>query len=1416
MAYYPFDKVFPEVGQQFSDLQVGEVLVDAKNRSLHVELMLNSPNSFGDLDNVREALKQTYQLTSVEIAPKLPKSSVDQGIKLAMQLSSSEYPYAVPLLENCETEINGLSLYIRVQRGGVDLLKAWSEHVSSLIKQWYDRDLKITIKNGGDVDHLIKQIETDKNNSISKEVKRRPSVNKKVTNQPRSLMGRKMRLSHIPMSELSLDTGTAAVKGVIFSINHREIKNRNAYILCFDITDYTGSVRINSFMEKEKAEPIINELKLGMSVEVYGRVSFNKYENDLVLDPSSIIVGQPMPQREDIAPSKRVELHFHTRMSNMDAVVGAKEAVERAASWGHKAVAITDHGVVQAFPEAMAASEKVNRNRPEDDKFKVLYGTEAYFVNDIERIRSVYGNASAMIEGEFVAFDIETTGLSAAKDEIIEIGAVVFRNGEIIDTFNTFVNPHRHIPEKITELTGINDEMVADAPGVEEAVTRFLEFTKGMVLAAHNATFDIGFIAAACKRFDIPFSPTFIDTRNMSRAMLPNLRKFDLHTVATELNAPKFNHHRASADAGAAAYVLSFLLDRLKKSGLKDIQEINSYLASNAEASTNTLGGSNHMIILVQNQTGLRNLYELVSLSHLKYYRRNPIIPRSELDKRREGLLVGSACESGELYKAILAGRPESEIRRIAEYYDFLEIQPLGNNEFLIRDGKVRDWEALKEINRKIVHLGDILKKPVVATCDVHFMEPRDEVYRRILMAGKGFADADQQAPLYFRTTYEMLDEFSYLGKEKAHEVVIENTNKIADMCDFVRPIKEGTYAPEIEGSAEELHRLVEDKVLELYGENPPSEVRNRVDVEMDSIIKHHFDVIYMIAQKLVSKSLEDGYLVGSRGSVGSSVVAYFSGITEVNSLPPHYRCPKCKHSDFNHGVDAASGPDLPDRNCPVCGTGFVKEGFDIPFATFLGFDGDKTPDIDLNFSGEYQARAHKETEVLFGKGKVFRAGTIGTLAEKTAYGFVKKYMEERGKVLSRAEENRLLKGLVGVKRTTGQHPGGLIVVPKNNSIYEFCPVQHPADDAKSGIITTHFDYHSIEENLLKLDLLGHDDPTMIRMLYDLTGYDPQQIPLDDKATMSLFTSTEALGFINDPICGNSGTFAVPEFGTRFVREMLSQTKPTTFDELIRISGLSHGTDVWLNNGQDIINSGTATLKEIIAARDDIMLYLISKGIDRKLSFTIMESVRKGRGLKPEWETEMKRHDVPEWYIESCKKIKYMFPKAHAAAYVLMAFRIAWYKVHYPKEFYTAYFSIRANSFDAEIMTHGIDRVVRKIKEIESNPNAKAVEKEMMVTLEVVYEFYKRGFTFDPIDLYLSDAVNFIPGEKSLRPPFTAIPGLGETAARDIVSARENGKFLSAEELSMRCPKVSKTVIELLRSNGVLQDLPDSSQVTLF
>ncbi len=1418
MTYYPLNEVFPELGGGFPDAEVGDIKLNQDDRSLKLNLRFGVVQPQEEIDKICKALKCEFDLNSIYASIKYPESTLETGgISSAIEACCVKTPSARSFLKDSELSFDGNKLTIKLKKGGNGLLKSWAEELQSLLFQWYGRPIGVELEMSGTVEELIKKNDSIKDESIEKEVKKIPAAKSKAKkSKGSSIMGRRIKAEYTPMSDISLDTGRASIKGTIFAINHREIKKRNAYILCFDMTDHTGSVRINSFMEAEKAKPIIDELCVGMTVAVKGRISFNKFENDIVMDPESITLEDSEDERTDDSDEKRVELHLHTQMSSMDAVVGPRQAVRRAANWGHRAVAITDHGVVQAFPEAMAEAAAINKTRSEDDKFKVIYGVECYYVNDIERLRTVYGDAKAPISGEFVAFDIETTGLSPKSDRIIEIGAVIFKNGEVLGSFNALVNPGRPIPQKITQLTGIDDSMVAGADSIDQVLPKFLEFVGGRVLAAHNATFDISFISEACRGLSIEFDPTFIDSRNMSRGMLQGITKFDLESVAKELNIPAFNHHRASDDAGVVAYILENYFAFVKKKGITDISELNSYIGRNSGSAKNTLFSSNHMILLVQNQVGLQNLYELVSLAHLEYYRRVPIIPRSELERCREGILIGSACESGELYRAVLAGKSDKECLKIAEFYDFLEIQPLGNNEFLLRDGKVKDRNQLIELNKRIVQFGETLGKPVVGTCDVHFMEPRDEVYRRILMAGKGFSDADNQAPLYFRTTKEMFSEFDYLTPEKAREVVVINPNLLADRCEFVRPVKEGTYSPDIEGAADELHRLVEDKVHQLYGETPPPEVRDRVDEEMNSIIKHHFDVIYMIAQKLVAKSLEDGYLVGSRGSVGSSVVAFFSGITEVNSLPPHYRCPVCKNTEFVTGGEYATGSDLPDKSCALCGTQYDKDGFDIPFATFLGFDGDKKPDIDLNFSGDYQSRAHKETEILFGKGQVFRAGTIGTLAEKTAYGYVKKYMEERGHNISRAEENRLIQGIIGVKRTTGQHPGGLIVVPRQHSIYEFCPIQHPADDLKTDIITTHFDYHSIEENLLKLDLLGHDDPTMIRMLFDLTGVDPQTIPLDDKKTMSLFTTTAELGFTGDPICGNSGTFAVPEFGTKFVREMLFSTKPTTFDELIRISGLSHGTDVWLNNGQDIINNGIATLKEIISARDDIMLFLISKGLDRKLSFTIMESVRKGRGLKPEWEVEMRNHNVPEWYLESCKKIKYMFPKAHAAAYVLMAFRIAWYKVHYPKEFYSAYFSIRANSFDSTIMTKGPEPIRQKMREIENNPNAKAVDKDMLTTLEVCYEFYKRGLTFESIDIYNSEATKFTLVGNGLRPPFTSIPGLGETAANDLVSARADGPFLSVEELSMRSPKVSKTILDTFREEGIFGDLPETSQVTLF
>jgi len=1228
------------------------------------------------------------------------------------------------------------------------------------------------------------------------------------------LYGKAPKGSVTPMDTVTLDMGKVTVRGEIFDVQHREIPKRDAWVMQFDMTDYTGSIRVSKFMAEAGAGEICARLKEGMFVTVSGVLSLNRYDGEMVLEPTGIALAE-RPKREDTAPEKRVELHLHTRMSAMDALIDPKELIRRAIEWGHPAVAITDHGVVQSFPEAMHAA---------GDKIKVIYGVEGYFVNDVDGRLAVYGDCAGAPEDEIVVFDIETTGLSTARDVITEIGAVIMKNGVEIARFQTFANPGRHIPASITQLTGISDEDVRNAPTQEEAVRAFLEFAGGRVLAAHNASFDIGFIYETCLRLGIPFTPRYIDTLALARALLPELKSYKLDIVAGHLGLPEFRHHRASDDAATAGLVLARLLARLREEGVEDLSGINGYVTKKNAGTMHKHARPKHIIILARTQEGIKNLYKLITKSHLETYHRYPIILKSDLIAHREGLIIGSACEAGEVFESIVEGRSRLEQQRLAAFYDYLEIQPLCNNAFMLYGDrpKAHSMEDLKNLNRRVVELGRELGKPVVATTDAHFLDPEHEIFRRILLHAKGFSDSDRDLPLYFRTTDEMLEEFSYLGRETAYEVVVENPRKIADMIEKVRPLPPAKtlFTPKIENSAEELKNLVYGRMRELYGDNPPEIVKNRVDTELGDILARNYDVIYMSAQKLVAESLKNGYLVGSRGSVGSSIVAYLAGITEVNALPAHYRCPSCRHSDFESGKGYGCGADMPDKNCPVCGTPYKKEGFDIPFETFLGFGGDKVPDIDLNFSGEYQAQAHKFTTELFGADHVFRAGTIGTVAEKTAYGYVKKYLESIGKHVSRAEENRLARGCVGVKRTTGQHPGGLVVIPQDMEITDFCPAQHPADDPGSGVITTHFEYHSMEDNLLKLDELGHDDPTMIKMLEDLTGVNAREIPLDDPETMAIFKTPEPLGLPKgDEIIGETGSIGIPEFGTDFTRQMLADTRPETFDTLIRLSGFSHGTDVWLGNAKDLILNGTASISETIGCRDDIMLYLISKGMDEKFAFKIMESVRKGKGLPDGAEEKMREIGVPDWYIGSCKKIKYLFPKAHAVAYVMMAFRIAWFKVHYPLAFYSAYFYRRSqkDAFDAELMTRGVEVVTAKIREIRSANDVKAKEEDLLTTLEACYEFYKRGFSFAPIDLYESDAVKFnIVGDKQLRPPFVAISGLGETVARDIVAGRQGRKFISIEEFQTSCPKVSKAHIEQLKNLGVLNGLPETSQLTLF
>ena len=1194
------------------------------------------------------------------------------------------------------------------------------------------------------------------------------------------------------------------IKGKTSNYESRETKN-GGYLISFDIYDGSSSINVKAFLKANEYEEVHPKMKGCPPVRLIGTYEYNNFSREfgVIADMIEETTWEEKI-RMDNAPEKRVELHMHTQMSQMDGMTSATALIKRAIKWGHKAVAITDHGVVQAFPEAKKAIK--------DSDLKVLYGVEAYLSPD--RFTSIINPGDQLLKDvTYSVLDIETTGLSKNTDKITEFGIIKVKNGERLGEFECFVNPEKEIPQRVVEVTNITNDMVKDAETIDKVLPKVLDFVKDTVLVAHNATFDIGFIKHNADQLGLEFNPTYIDSLPLAKELFPHFKKFKLGIIADNLGIEVDVAHRALADVDTLVKVMEVMLKMLDEKGITKLSEVDDKLAGDINFTTLP---TYHAIVLAKDKVGLKNLYKLISISNLDYFYKKPRMLRSILQKYREGLILGSACEQGELFRAIVEGKSDEELEEIASFYDYLEIQPLGNNMFMVRDGTVKGINDLIAFNKKVVEIGDKLNKPVVATCDVHFMDPEDEIYRRILQAGQGYDDADQQAPLYFRTTEEMLKEFEYLGKEKAYEIVVTNTNKIADMCEKFSPIADYKAAPYIDGCENTIRELTMKRAHELYGDPLPEIVQNRIDKELDSIIKNGFSVMYIIAQKLVAKSNEDGYLVGSRGSVGSSFVANMTGITEVNSLQPHYRCPNCKYSDFtDYGVK--NGFDLPDKDCPKCGHKLDKDGMDIPFETFLGFDGDKEPDIDLNFSGEYQAKAHRYTEVIFGKGTTFKAGTIGTIADKTAYGYVKKYYEERHIPINNAEVIRLAQGCTGVKRTTGQHPGGIIVVPVGNEIFEFCPVQHPADDPNTDIKTTHFDYHSIDQNLLKLDILGHDDPTMIRMLQDITKVDPKKIPLDDKETMSIFSSTKALGVTEDQIHSPVGTFGIPEFGTKFVRGMLVDTMPTKFEELLRISGLSHGTDVWLNNAQSLIEAGTIKLEDAICTRDDIMLYLIKKGMPPKPSFKIMECVRKGKGLTEEQETLMRENDVPDWYIDSCKKIKYMFPKAHAAAYVTMAFRIAWFKVHIPMAYYTAYFSIRADAFDSEYMIHGKEKVINKMREIDAEGNAAtAKDKDMYSTLEIVLEMYERGIKFLPIDLYESDATKFIMEEDGIRPPLNSIAGLGNVAALNIQNAHQKeGKFMSVEELKIRAG-VGKSAVELLEKAGCLKGMTLSNQMSLF
>ena len=1436
----------------------------------------NIPQS--DIEEFERLAKSQYELSSFKINYEYtgkPKDIDIQNVYDIISCINKKYDYTQDIFENCHINIDNdeRNLKIELEKPYSNFLyiKRLDEYMKKSIEKQFGDDFKVEFNDMPGIDNgYLVEAKTIKLEDLNvafndqHDSKNEQSSNTKIIQKPKFVpkpplteeekKERELAKSPQPdnvlygvniqnpiitkIEDIIPGNDRVCISGKLINKEERELRN-GKILLTIDVTDKTCTVSCKMFLDKQKYEDVNGKLKKDSYVVVQGRPQIDAYSNELTIMVSNICKGEKPPERMDNASEKRVELHLHTQMSAMDAITSATDLVKQAIKWGHPAVAITDHGVVQSFPEANHVIvdnyadlvKKEGKITTQDildaAPIKVIYGVEGYLAVDVEPVIPK--------KDTYCIFDLETTGFNPDTDGITEVAVCKVKNGEIIDEFTTFVNPEKPIPYNVQELTHITDDMVKDAPKMDEMIPKFLEFCKDSVLVAHNAHFDVSFIANKSEKLGLDFKPYVIDTYEMSLELYNGVENHKLGTLVEYLGIPLEGAHRAINDTRATAKMFIRMIEDCKKEKI----DVNDYIFTNIKDKSRNLS-PNHIIILAKNYVGLKNLYKLVSFSHVWNFHKKPKISRSMLKRYREGLIIGSACEQGELYQEVFdfkVGRSDgSKIEEIANFYDYLEIQPLGNNEFYERISKKikkerkrpkgEEPEYIKlthqqviDINKYIVELGDKLNKPVVGTCDVHFMNPEDEIYRRIIQAGQGFDDADEQAPLYFRTTEEMLKEFDYLTPEKAYEIVVTNTNLVASWCDRISPISDEKCPPHIEGCEQDIRNIAMEKAHKLYGEKLPQIVEDRLERELNSIISNGYSVMYIIAQKLVWDSNDHGYIVGSRGSVGSSLAAYMTGITEVNSLKSHYRCPNCKYSDFSDN-GYANGFDLPDKKCPVCGADLDKDGMDIPFETFLGFKGDKEPDIDLNFSGEYQAKAHKYTEVIFGTGTTYKAGTIGTVAEKTAYGFVKNYFEERGISKPVAEINRLAQGCTGIKRTTGQHPGGIIVVPKGRTIYEFCPVQHPADDPYSDIVTTHFDYHSIDKNLLKLDILGHDDPTVIRMLQDLTGIDPTKIPLDDKETMGIFSSTKPLGVTPEQIKSEVGTYGVPEFGTKFVRGMLVDTKPTTFDELIRISGLSHGTDVWLNNAQTLIEQGTVTLQQAICCRDDIMIYLINKGLEPGLAFKIMEIVRKGKApkkLTPDMVEEMKKHDVPDWYIDSCFKIKYMFPKAHAAAYVTNAFRIAWFKVHIPKAYYAAFMSIRADEFDSDSMLYGKDRVLAKMNEIDSmGNNAAPKDKNMYPILELVLEMNQRGIEFLPVDLYKSSVNKFLVEKDGIRPPLSALTGFGEVDAGKLVEAREKyGTFSSVEDMTIKS-KIGKVAVETLRLAGCLDGMPRSEQMDMF
>ncbi len=1467
-----FSRFCPGEAQREILLSAGDIRLRADRASRMIEIHASFPRPIQKpkLYELETGIAEAYQLNSVRILPHYPAECFDESYIPQVLIEAERVGIVARGFFTGSTHTlteGALTLAIPFADGGVRLLydARTPEVIEGIIRSEFGLEIKVTVirdENAAPVsdraeafaalDRKIIQAEQEYHTAKSappppaEEKEDRTANLKKVqtlmdapppkvegnlytigyrtfdVSAPNFAVGGDFALTDpTPIAALDHPARNLVVFGEVFGFTREETRGGGKYNISFGLTDGSASIMVRRFSaEAEDADILCGAVKDGAVIAVRGYTKPDRNDDDLSLYYSDIAVIAKKG-RTDNAPEKRIELHLHTNMSAMDAVIPPDVAVKTAKAWGHSAVAITDHGNVQAFPEAMIAAEKCG--------MKVIYGIEAYFVDDTAR--ALWGNADRSFDEEIIVFDLETTGLSPINCKITEIGAVLFRDGEVVERFNALVNPGCPIPPNIVELTGITDEMVADCPPIEEVLPQFLAFVGDRLMVAHNANFDISFVRTAAEACGLPFNNDYLDTVALSRHLNPDLKRHKLDVLAEHYGLGDFDHHRACDDAEMLARIFACMVERMKTEGLNNFADVMTDMSEHADPlKLRTF----HQILLVRNQAGMKNLYKLISAGYLQYYRRNPRLPKSLLSEMREGLLIGSACEAGELFTAILENRPQAEIEQIAEFYDYLEIQPICNNRFLIQKGTVADDEGLRDLNRRIVALGKKLGKPVVATCDAHFLNPEDEIFRKILLAGMKFSDADRDVGIYFRTTEEMLEEFAYLGEETAYEVVVTNPNKINDMIEEVRPIPRGNYTPKMDGAEEELQSLCWNRARSMYGDELPEYVTERLDRELTSIIKHGFAVLYMIAQKLVAYSESLGYMVGSRGSVGSSFVATMSGISEVNPLPPHYYCPKCRYNTFTDAEQSAkagkedselvaltksvgSGYDLPDRDCPVCGTHLINEGHDIPFETFLGFYGDKSPDIDLNFSGDVQGKVHKYTEQLFGAENVFRAGTLGTLASKTAYGFVAKYLEGKGLWANKAEMNRLVENCVGIKRTTGQHPGGIIVVPREYDVYDFTPVQHPADDPNSDIVTTHFAFSYLHDTILKLDELGHDMPTKLKILERYTGIPVTDIQLNDPAVYELFLSTKSMGVSPEDIGGcQLGTWGLPEFGTRFVQQMLLDAKPKNFSDLLQISGLSHGTDVWLGNAQDLIKAGTCTISNVIGTRDSIMLALINYGVEKSLSFKIMEFVRKGRGLTPEFEAAMREAGVPEWYLDSCKKIKYMFPKAHAAAYVRQAIQFAWYKVHYPMHFYAAYFTAAPGGFDGEIVAGGKGAVKRAIADIEAKGmDATAKEQAMVSSLQLIMEAMARGVRFLPVSLTKSDASAFLPEGDAIRMPFSALSGVGDNAAASIIAARDKDVIYSVEELRIKA-KLTKSVMEILRRNGVLDGLSETNQLTLF